>query len=84
MPNNSWIEHVKAHQAKHGVSYKQAMADAKHTYKGGSAVYVPVKIKYPLVDVNRPPPPPPRPRPRPQPDAQVLNDTMNTLNGYRR
>ena len=32
-PASAWIEHVKAHAAKHGVSYKQAMTDAKHTYR---------------------------------------------------
>ena len=29
---NSYIEHVKAYQKKHGVSYKQAIKDAKSTY----------------------------------------------------
>jgi hypothetical protein len=28
-----WIEHVKKHAMKHGVNYKQAMTDAKATYK---------------------------------------------------
>lgn len=28
-----WIQHVKNHAAKHNVSYKQAMSDAKKTYK---------------------------------------------------
>ena len=29
----TWIEHVKQHQQTHGCSYKQALKDAKHTYK---------------------------------------------------
>jgi hypothetical protein len=32
-PASAWVQHVKAHAAKHGVSYKQAMSDAKHTWK---------------------------------------------------
>lgn len=28
----SWIEHVKAYQKEHGVSYKEAMKAAKETY----------------------------------------------------
>ena len=31
---SKWIEHVKAHAKTHGVSYKQAMKDSKHTYVG--------------------------------------------------
>jgi hypothetical protein len=30
---NKWVEHVKAHQAKHKVSYKEALKQAKLTYK---------------------------------------------------
>ena len=30
MPS-SWVEHVRAYAAKHKVSYKQAMSDAKAT-----------------------------------------------------
>ena len=30
---SSWIEHVKAYAAKHGVSYKDAMSAAKASYK---------------------------------------------------
>jgi hypothetical protein len=30
--SSSWIDHVKAYAAKHGVSYKQAMTDAKSSY----------------------------------------------------
>jgi hypothetical protein len=33
-PASKWIEHVKAYSAKHGVSYKQALKDAKATYRG--------------------------------------------------
>jgi len=33
--SSKWIEHVKAHAKKHGVSYKQAMQDSKRTYGGG-------------------------------------------------
>jgi len=33
-PASKWIEHVKAYAAKHGVSYKQALKDAKATYRG--------------------------------------------------
>jgi hypothetical protein len=29
---SKWIEHVKAHAKKHGVSYKQAMQDSRRTY----------------------------------------------------
>jgi hypothetical protein len=29
-----WIDHVKAYAAKHGVSYKQALTDAKSSYRG--------------------------------------------------
>ena len=32
MPNE-WISHVKKYQEEHNVSYKQAMKDAKDTYK---------------------------------------------------
>jgi hypothetical protein len=31
---SKWIEHVKAHAKKHGVSYKQAMQDSRRTYVG--------------------------------------------------
>lgn len=31
---SKWIDHVKAYAAKHGVSYKQALKDAKATYRG--------------------------------------------------
>ena len=30
---SQWIDHVKKHAAKHNVSYKQAMSDARKTYK---------------------------------------------------
>ena len=30
---SSWIEHVKAYASKHGVTYRQAMKDAKASYK---------------------------------------------------
>jgi hypothetical protein len=30
---SAWINHVKAYASKHGVSYKQAMSEAKATYK---------------------------------------------------
>ena len=30
---NDWIKHVKAYQAKHGCSYKEALQKAKATYK---------------------------------------------------
>jgi hypothetical protein len=33
-PASKWIEHVKAYSKKHGVSYKQALKDAKATYRG--------------------------------------------------
>lgn len=33
--SSKWIEHVKAHAKKHGVSYKQAMQDSRRTYGGG-------------------------------------------------
>lgn len=33
-PASKWIEHVKAYSKKHGVSYKQALKDAKSTYRG--------------------------------------------------
>jgi len=32
-PANPWIQHVKAYQAQHGVSYKEAMKLAKSTYR---------------------------------------------------
>lgn len=32
-PQSSWIQHVKAYQAKHGCSYKDAMKGAKSTYR---------------------------------------------------
>lgn len=31
---SKWIEHVKAYAKQHGVSYKQALKDAKATYRG--------------------------------------------------
>jgi hypothetical protein len=34
---SSWIQHVKDVQAKHGVSYKEAMSMAKGSYHKGSA-----------------------------------------------
>jgi hypothetical protein len=33
-PASKWIEHVKAYSKQHGVSYKQALKDAKATYRG--------------------------------------------------
>lgn len=33
-PASKWIDHVKAYSKKHGVSYKQALKDAKATYRG--------------------------------------------------
>lgn len=33
-PASKWIEHVKAYSKSHGVSYKQALKDAKATYRG--------------------------------------------------
>jgi len=33
-PASKWIEHVKAYAKQHGVSYKQALKDAKATYRG--------------------------------------------------
>jgi hypothetical protein len=30
--SSKWIDHVKAHAAEHGISYKQAMKEAKDTY----------------------------------------------------
>lgn len=32
-PANKWIEHVKAYQAQHGCSYKEAMTRAKESYR---------------------------------------------------
>jgi hypothetical protein len=32
-PANPWVAHVKAYQAQHGCSYKEAMMGAKATYK---------------------------------------------------
>jgi hypothetical protein len=34
---SAWIQHIKDTQAKHGVSYKEAMSMAKETYHKGSA-----------------------------------------------
>ena len=31
--NSNWIDHVKAYQLKHGVSYKEALQEASATYK---------------------------------------------------
>jgi hypothetical protein len=31
--SSAWMDHVKAHHAKHGGSYKDAMKAAKATYK---------------------------------------------------
>lgn len=36
---NSWISHVKAYQAKHGCSYKEALQKSKATYKKGSGFF---------------------------------------------
>src|SRR2546421_12470591 len=33
MSNNKWLEHVKAYQAKHGCTYKEAMTLSKASYK---------------------------------------------------
>lgn len=33
-PASKWIEHAKAYAKAHGVSYKQALKDAKATYRG--------------------------------------------------
>ena len=35
---NAWISHVKAYQAKHGCSYKEALQRSKATYKKGSGI----------------------------------------------
>ena len=35
---NPWISHVKAYQAKHKCSYKEAMQKSKATYKKGSGL----------------------------------------------
>ena len=32
-PANRWVEHVKAYQAQHGCSYKEAMSRAKDSYR---------------------------------------------------
>jgi hypothetical protein len=32
-PANRWVAHVKAYQAQHGCSYKEAMSRAKETYR---------------------------------------------------
>lgn len=45
---SAWISHVKAYAAKHKVSYKQAMSQAKASYKGkgsSSAKAAPVEKK---------------------------------------
>ena len=34
---SEWINHVKAYQKKHNVSYKEAMSKAKASYKGKGA-----------------------------------------------
>jgi len=36
MSNNAWVNHVKSYQAKHGVSYGEAMVLSKSSYKGKS------------------------------------------------
>jgi len=36
---NSWIKHVKAYQAKHGCSYKEALQGAKASYKKGGGMF---------------------------------------------
>jgi len=36
-PASKWIEHAKAYAKAHGVSYKQALKDAKATYRGAGA-----------------------------------------------
>ena len=35
---NPWISHVKAYQAKHKCSYKEALQKSKATYKKGSGL----------------------------------------------
>jgi hypothetical protein len=35
---NPWLKHVKAYQAKHGCSYKEALQKSKATYKKGSGI----------------------------------------------
>jgi hypothetical protein len=35
---NPWISHVKAYQAKHGCSYKEALQKSRATYKKGSGI----------------------------------------------
>jgi hypothetical protein len=35
---NSWIKHVKAYQAKHGCSYKEALQGARTSYKKGGGI----------------------------------------------
>ena len=34
---NTWIEHVKNYQLKHNLNYRDALKEAKQTYKGGYA-----------------------------------------------
>ena len=36
---NPWLKHVKAYQAKHNCSYKDALKGAKATYKKGRGVF---------------------------------------------
>ena len=36
---NSWIKHVKAYQAKHGCSYKDALKGARTSYKKGGGMF---------------------------------------------
>ena len=47
---NSWIQHIKNHQKENGGSWKEAMKDAKATYKSGTTK---VKKKKDAMDKKR-------------------------------
>ena len=51
MPNQ-WIEHVKKYQAEHNLTYREAMKQAKASYKPLPAA--PVKVAVPVKAVKKP------------------------------
>lgn len=43
--SNNWIEHVKAYSKKNNITYKQALKDAKPSYKAPKMDEPPKKVK---------------------------------------
>jgi hypothetical protein len=51
--SNNWIEHVKAYSKKNNVPYKQALKDAKTTYKKSGSKVEPVEMEVEKKDLKK-------------------------------